>query len=455
MFASLPRRAPWADLDPRIVRVAIARAINTFGLSMVMSFLGIYIVEGRGYPAALYGALALVANLGQSAAGAWAGELSDRIGRRPLITGALSVRAGIVLALGTLVLVDAPLAMLAIVFVASSSLRGCFEPVAYALVADLVKPEDRVAAYGLQRMGTNLGWAAGPAVGALLATVMPYGAVFYVSALGLVAANWVLADVPDPRDPRELARRAEAPPPRLPLRESLRRAADHPPMAALLVGTVVFALVYTQIFTGLGIYVTRELGLSTRALGLLYTVNGALVLALQWPALALIRRHGIARVLVGASLGFAAGFALVGVAHGLGGMVVAISVITVAEVLFAPAHQAATAAASDARRLGTGFGLVSFAQMIGVAFAPLVGGLLLDHAGAVGHHASLSAWSFALAPARGGFFEIAGGAGPSPAVWSVIAALGICMAGIFAVQGRLAARTGPGPLAAPAAAEAG
>lgn len=422
------RFAAWRDLDPRIGRLAAARAVNTLGLSLVMSFLGIYVVEDRGYAAALFGALALVANLGQSAASAWAGELSDRIGRRPLIMGALSIRAGVIVALGTLILVDAPLWALAILFVVSSSLRGCFEPVAYALVADLVKPEERVAAYGLQRMGTNLGWAAGPALGGLLTLVVPYGAVFYLAALGMVAANAVMAGVPDPRDPRARAA-GDAAPPRLRLRDSLRAAADHPPMLWLLAGTLVFALVHAQIFTALAIYVTRNLELSKRALGLVYATNGVLVLLLQWPALGVIRRFGLGRVLVASSLGFALGFALVGVAAGLGGVLVAIAVITVAEVVFAPAHQAAVAAASDPRRLGTGFGLVSFAQMLGVAFAPITGGLLLDHLGAPAGHASL-------------------------AVWSVIAGLAIAMAAIFGVQGRLAARATDASLAAPAAAPA-
>jgi len=63
--------------------MAFARAVNTMGLSLVMTFLGIYIVETRGYPAWLYGVIALVANLCQSSSNAWSGNHSYRIGRRP------------------------------------------------------------------------------------------------------------------------------------------------------------------------------------------------------------------------------------------------------------------------------------------------------------------------------------------------------------------------------------
>src|ERR1044071_2194127 len=166
-----------SELDPRVWQMAFARAVNTMGLSLVMSFLGIYIVETRGYPAWSYGLIALAANLGQSVTNAWAGNLSDRIGRRPLITTALFVRSGFIALLGTQVMLDAPRGTLGANMVVTSTRRGCFEPVAYALVADVVRDDQRVAAFGIQRMGTNVGWAVGPALGGLLTRVIPYGAV--------------------------------------------------------------------------------------------------------------------------------------------------------------------------------------------------------------------------------------------------------------------------------------
>lgn len=108
----------YAQLDRRIWSIAGVRTINTMGLSLAMAFVAIYLVNERGTTAQLYGLMFLVANLGRA---------------------------------------------IACTLVVSFTLRGCFEPVAYALVADVAKPQDRVLAFGLQRMGTNLGWAIGPA----------------------------------------------------------------------------------------------------------------------------------------------------------------------------------------------------------------------------------------------------------------------------------------------------
>src|SRR5262245_22703531 len=63
--AALPRqrgRERPLSIDRRVWQMAFARAVNTMGLSLVMSFLGIYVVVVRGYPAWAYGLIALAAN---------------------------------------------------------------------------------------------------------------------------------------------------------------------------------------------------------------------------------------------------------------------------------------------------------------------------------------------------------------------------------------------------------
>jgi MFS family permease len=366
-------------LDRRVWQMAFARAVNTMGLSLVMSFLAIYVVETRGYPAWAYGLIALVANLGQSLSNAWAGILSDRIGRRPLITTALFVRAGFVALLGTLITIDAPLWMLGATMVVTSTLRGCFEPVAYALVADVVTDGQRVAAFGIQRMGTNLGWAIGPALGGVLTLVMPYGVVFYLASVGLVIAGIVTLGVEDP-----VRHVAQVAPAQDDLRQALRDGLADRVLRMMLIGTFLCALLETQMFSTFSIYMTDRIHLTTADVGLLYACNGLGVLVLQIPALALIRRFGIRAMLPWSSLFDALGFALVGFTAGFTGGLAVIFVLTCAEVVFDPAHQAAIAEVADPAHRGRAFGVVGFASMIGIAFAPLLGGILLDTVG--DHH---------------------------------------------------------------------
>jgi MFS family permease len=359
--------------------MAFARAVNTMGLSLVMSFLGVYVVETRGYPAWLYGLIALAANVAQSMSNAWAGNLSDRIGRRPLITGSLVVRSAVIAALGTQVALDAPLWSLGLNIVVSSSLRGCFEPVAYALVSDVVADDQRIAAFGLQRMGTNLGWAIGPALGGVLTLIVPYGVVFYIAAGGMLLAALVTRRITDP-----ISARAREPGDDASLPTALRGALADPLLRLLLLGTFLCALLETQMFSTFSIYLTDNLHLAKSDVGLLYTCNGLGVLLLQLPALAVIRRLGLTITLPAASLFDALGFALIGLATGFPGGVVAILTLTSAEVLFDPAHQTAIAECADPAHRGRTYGVVGFAQTLGIALAPLVGGILLDTIG--DHH---------------------------------------------------------------------
>lgn len=393
-------------LDRRVWQLAVARAVNTAGLSLVLAFLGVYIVAGRGYPAFVYGVIALIANLGQSLANAWAGSLSDQIGRRPLITWSLLVRGLVITALGTQVLLDAPMWTIAISIVLSAVLRGCFEPVAYALVADVVSPGQRIVAFGLQRMGTNLGWALGPALGGTLSLVIPYGAIFFIAAAGLFAAALLTRSIVDPienarenpimgavklpwqRRPQPALPSASIPADaevilmRSPLWYRLQQAFADRSLRFLLAGTFLAAMLQTQMFSTLAIFMTDHVGVTKAEVGLLYSINGGLVLALQLPAMTLIRNRGIRGILPWAAILSTVGFALIGLSS-FRGAALAIVVITCAEMLYAPAHQATVAELSRPGARGRMFGVIGLAQMIGIAFAPLLGGILLD---TIGHH---------------------------------------------------------------------
>ena len=384
--------------------MAFARAIGVLGLSLAMTYLGVYLVETRGYPAWLYGVICLAANLGQSWAAAWAGNLSDRIGRRPVITTSLFVRAVVIAALGTQITLDAPLWSLAITIVISAMLRGCFEPVAYALVADIAPDDQRIAAFGLQRMGTNLGWAVGPALGGVLTLWLPYGTIFYLAAAGMIAAGIVCRGVVDP------ARRRAAE--TTDVRGALREGLADPMLRLILAGTLLCALLETQMFSTLAIYMTDRLHFTKASVGLLYTINGVGVLLLQIPALALINRLGITTVLPWASLLDALGFALIGVGSGFAGLAIAMVALTGAEIMFDPAHQTAIAEIADPAHRGRTFGVVGFVQTLGIAIAPVIGGALLDVLG--DHHA---------------------------AMWALIACFGLGQAACFTAYVR---RRGPG-----------
>lgn len=367
----------YAGLDRRIWTLAAVRGANTMGLSLVLAFMGLYLVTERGVSGLHYGLIYFTANICQALTSTWAGQLSDRIGRRRLMVSTLVGRALVIAALGALVLVHAPVPLLAVVIVVSATLRGGFEPIASAVVADVAAPADRVAAFGLQRMGINVGWAVGPALGGLLASVIDYGLVFFCAVIPLFISAIVMARLEEP--PRSAAAAAAPAADRISLRAALADASSRGELMLLLLCALVFSTVHIQLFATLGLYAKGELGIDEAHIGLLYTINGVLVIALQVPAIALIRRLSPDRALVTGCLIYSTAFLWIGAADGPGLLRLAVVTATIGEVILTPAQESTVADLSDPARLGRAFGLYGTMQMIGVAFAPLLGGLIYDH----------------------------------------------------------------------------
>jgi MFS family permease len=361
-------------LDRRIWLLAGVRGINTMGLSLVMAFMGVYLVTQRGVSGATYGLIYFVANVGQALANSYAGHVSDRLGRRRLMVAALVARAGVIALLGSLVLVHAPLWALAFVLVVSASLRGGFEPVASAVVADVAPPDKRVAAFGLQRMGINVGWLIGPSLGGLLATYFDYGYVFFCAVGPIFLSALATARMAEPHAHASASALAGASP--APVTTSPRVRGE---MALLLASVLLFSIVHVQLFSTFSIYAKSEVGLSEQQIGLLYAVNGLAVLAFQLPAVALIARLSHERALVIGPLLYTVAFVGVGAATGAWTLGAAVLLTTIGEVVVAPAQQAIVAEGGDPRRLGRAYGRFGTMQMLGVAVAPLIGGLAYDH----------------------------------------------------------------------------
>jgi predicted MFS family arabinose efflux permease len=375
MAKRLPRfLGSYAELDRRVWILAVARGINTMGFSIVMPFMAMHIVEDRGGTGATYGGIYLVSGLAAALGNGLSGEASDRVGRRRIMLAALLVRAANMVALGLAVLAQAPLGVLGALVVLNGLLRAFFDPAASAAVTELVPPERRVAAYGLQRIGINLGWALGPALGGVLAAAHSYGGLFFVAAAGTLVAAVAVSRVHDLGAARPGAEG------RLSLATVRQAYAKNPGFFNYLGLVFAGSILTTQIYSTLSVYCRTELLLGKAAIGLLYMVNGALVVILQVPAVSYIDRGGPARALVLGPMIYTVSYVAIGASGGFAPLAAAMALLTAGEVIFAPALSDMAAHLGDPRRLGRAFGLFGLMQQLGVSLGPFVGGLLYDHA---------------------------------------------------------------------------
>ncbi|GAB4434137.1 MAG: MFS transporter [Anaerolineales bacterium] len=139
--------------------------INRLG-GFVIPFLTLYLTSQRKIPVSQAALMVSFYGAGSFIAQLTGGELTDRLGRRPIMLTSFFVTPVAMLALGlvkSLVLIGA--ATFAVGF-----FTDLYRPAVSAAIADLVPPEARTRAYGYNYWAINVGAAIAPIVAGLLAS---------------------------------------------------------------------------------------------------------------------------------------------------------------------------------------------------------------------------------------------------------------------------------------------
>jgi MFS family permease len=189
------------SLDPRLPRevyvLELGALVNAFGNGVVLPFLLIYLHNVRGIPFGLAGSAAAVQSAAALASGFLGGTLSDRLGPKRVLLGALAVMT---VAFALMPLIRTAWHAFAIYTLWGLG-SGSFWPSQSALLAGLTPPLRRAPAYALQRLAMNVGVAVGGVVAGLIASVARPGTftvLFAIDCVTFVGYMLVLARVRDP-----------------------------------------------------------------------------------------------------------------------------------------------------------------------------------------------------------------------------------------------------------------
>ncbi len=148
--------------------ILITLMIDSIGIGLIIPVMPSLIQEVEGAnlaQAAIWGGiLTTTFAVMQFAFGPILGNLSDRYGRRPVLLLSLGV-----MALDYLVMALAGSIWLLLVGRIVGGMTAATQSVAYAFVADISKPEEKAARFGLIGAAFGLGFVIGPLLGGLLA----------------------------------------------------------------------------------------------------------------------------------------------------------------------------------------------------------------------------------------------------------------------------------------------
>lgn len=368
-LTSALRRTVTTRFDSGVWLVTAIRLLTAAGFSICIPFLSLYLYQERGVPMTLVGTIILIGGLCSAVSHMIGGALSDRFGRRRLLWVAALASAFLYFGLSALIAAAAPIWAIAVVYIGGRMVLATTLPAASAVIADLTPRERLTEAYGLMRVGGNVGWAAGPAVGGYLATFLSYAWLF-----GLAGITSVLVLI--------LVLAA--------LRESFHGGSDQVNARSMLsvAGNrtfLWFTLLCLLVFLGmahlgstLSVFTVDRLGFSTAQYGLLLTANGIIVVLLQYPVARVIDVVGKGRSLITGSLLYALGYLSLGWVGSFGWAFPAIAVITLGEIVFAPTTLSVVGDLSPDDRRGRYMGFFGLSQTLGLSLAPFIGGVLLD-----------------------------------------------------------------------------
>ena len=344
--------------------------VNRLG-AFVATFMALYLTLDRGYSASYAGLVASLHGLGGVVSSLGAGVMADRLGRRPTLLIAQTATAASVALLGFM---TAPAAIAAVAFVVGMA-SNASRPAVQAMMADIVRPEDRVRAFSLNYWAINLGFAVSSMAAGFIAE-FSYLAGFLIEAgMTLACAVVVFAKLPESR-PTATARQAEA--------EAAVRLGtvlrDRRYMAVVGLSFLV-ALVFQQGSVGLPVAMGRA-GFSPADYGLAIAVNGILIVALQIPVTRFLEHRDPRTLLVASSLLAGYGFGLTAFAGSVGVFMLTVCVWTLAEIVNAPTQTGLVVRLSPVHGRGRYQGMYTLSWSVAALVAPLMSGAVIDRLGA-------------------------------------------------------------------------
>ncbi len=363
------------EFDRRVWVLLFAMLAFRFGQGLYYPFSTIHFHNVVGIPLSLVGT-----GLGSLAAasvvsGLVSGPLSDRYGRKPLMLVSLSGSAATFLAFA---LVENFAAYLAVSVAAGFVGSSMFDAARNAMVADVTQPGRRSRAYGLVRVGGNVGWALGPMVAGLVAASAGSAGIYRMLFVGASALTALVVPVVVLATQESLPARAEAPVPAA-WAARLRTALSDGPFAILLAVGVLLYYVFTQDWQALPIYAKNFVGVADDEIGLFLGANGLIVILLQLPISYVIDHTSRASALLVCAALFASSSATLLLTESFVGILLAFAgFFTLAEMILEVAGAAMAAELAPVGLRGTYLAL--FGACFGAAYgaSPVVAGALLE-----------------------------------------------------------------------------
>ncbi|WP_328348055.1 MFS transporter [Streptomyces violaceus] len=345
--------------------------VNRLG-AFVATFMALYLTLDRGYSATYAGLVAALHGLGGVISSLGGGVMTDRLGRRPTL---LIAQASTAVSVALLGFVHDPLAIAGVAFLVGMA-SNASRPAVQAMMADIVRPEDRIRAFSLNYWAINLGFAVSAMAAGFIAEVS-YRAGFLIEAgMTMACAILVFLRLPESKPAETVSAKAD--------RDdsvSLGTVLRDGRFMSVVVLSFLVALIFQQGSVGLPVAM-GEAGFTPAEYGMAIAVNGVLIVVLQIPVTRFIEHRDPRRLLVLSSLLAGYGFGLTAFAGSVGAFALTVCVWTLAEIVNAPTQTGLVVRLSPLHGRGRYQGMYTMSWSVAALVAPLLSGFVIDRLGA-------------------------------------------------------------------------
>ncbi len=346
--------------------------VDVMGLTIILPLLPFY-AESLGATPSVVGLLVSAYAFCQLLAGPPLGQLSDRVGRRPVL---------LVSQIGTLAgfLMLAFAHSLWLVFLARiiDGLTAGNLTVAQAYISDVTEPQNRAKAFGLIGVAFSLGFLVGPALSGFLAVYgnqYPILAAAALSFTSIMCTYFLLPSAPiHPRPEGEKTRRWKV------YADSFKDGQ----LAPLLWQFFAFAFAFALFISGFALFAERRFVYNStpfgvKEVGYVFAYLGLVGIFVQGVIGRLVKVFGENRLV---RIGFATmalGFALMSFVTYIPYLLLAITLLNFGNAILRPSLTSLITRAVARHRQGMTIGLMQSTMSIAQIVAPVVAGTLIQH----------------------------------------------------------------------------
>ena len=356
--------------------------LSMLGTGLVLPWMIIYLHEARGIALPVVGAMLAAAAVTGLVVGLVCGSLIDRVGAR-LVLGMILV--GQAVDAVALALAHNTLTALPAVLFYGATWTPMFGGISTMLNGLTPEPALKPRAFAVNFAVQNLAIGIGAAVaGVIVRNDHPwtFQVLFLANGLSCLLFAVLLLPLPNLRRTRVVNE----------TRVGYRYVLSHRGLRLMILASLLLAFIGPGSFdAGLPAFASLAAHISDRAIALSFTINAAVIVAIQLLVLRIVRRYRRSSALAAIGLIWAISWALLGFAEVVGGsgwriviLFAFVSLFAVGETIVAPTNKPLINSLADDRIRGRANSISGFSQSIALIVSPaVVTSLLAVHLGAV------------------------------------------------------------------------